>query len=284
MKTNPIGLSTCGNKPLDEQGFASMKEAGIDVIELSSGNYDTFDFQAIRVNSETYGVKLWTLHLPFMPFDQLDISSCNPALRTHTISFVMDLIKKASEYGIDKYVIHPSGEPIDDSEREERMKCAMDSLHELAEKAAACGSVLVVEDLPRTCLGRDSFDINRLISVHDKLRVCFDTNHLLSEEIPSFIRNVGSKIITTHISDYDRVNERHWLPGEGVINWQELYQTLQEIHYTGPWLYELGYDCPGSIVRRPLTNADFAENALSIFRGEAPSAIGTVKENLGFWG
>ena len=56
-----------------------------------------------------------------------------------------------------------------------------------------------------------------LISADDRLRVCFDTNHLLKESIIDFIYNVGDKIITTHVSDYARENERHWLPGEGVI-------------------------------------------------------------------
>lgn len=280
----PIGLSTCGNKPLNEQGFAAMKEAGIDVIELSSGNYDSFDFKAIQANSEKYGVKLWTLHLPFMPFDKLDVSSLNKELRSYTVDFSSELIKKASEYGIHKYVIHPSGEPIDDAEREERMKCSMDSLNELAERAWKCGSVIAVEDLPRTCLGRDSSDINRLISVNDKLRVCFDTNHLLAEDITTFIKNVGSKIITTHVSDYDLVNERHWLPGEGVIDWQALYNTLQEINYEGPWLYELGFAPEKTILRRELTCKDFVDNAQAIFRGEAPVPVGKPKENLGFWG
>ena len=40
------------------------------------------------------------------------------------------------------------------------------------------------------------------------------------------------------MSDYDRKNERHWLPGEGVIDWTELLSALVESGYEGPFIYE----------------------------------------------
>ena len=80
---------------------------------------------------------------------------------------------------------------------------------------------------------------------------------------------MGDKIITTHISDYDFVDEKHWLPGEGKINWQELYKALLDIGYKGPWLYELGFKAPNTISReRDLTCEDFANNAKEIFDGK----------------
>ena len=40
------------------------------------------------------------------------------------------------------------------------------------------------------------------------------------------------------MSYYDRKNERHWLPGEGVIDWTELLSALVESGYEGPFIYE----------------------------------------------
>ena len=34
-KSFPIGLSTCGNKPLDEKSLLAMKASGIDYLKLS---------------------------------------------------------------------------------------------------------------------------------------------------------------------------------------------------------------------------------------------------------
>jgi sugar phosphate isomerase/epimerase len=41
-----------------------------------------------------------------------------------------------------------------------------------------------------------------------------------------------------HISDYDGVDERHWLPGQGIINWSEVVESLVSIDYGGPFMFE----------------------------------------------
>ena len=279
----PIGLSTCGNKPLDEQSLIELKESGIDFIELSNQIYDDFDFEMIQKTAQRHGISVWSLHLPFAPFDQLDPSALDTDKRQYTLNFMKALILRGSAAGIDKFVIHPSIEPIDDQIRKAKLDASASFLGELADFADTFGAVIAVENLPRTCLGKNSAEILRLTAANDKLRVCFDTNHLLGEDIPTFIRNVGRKIITTHVSDYDFVNERHWLPGEGKADWSAVYNTLQEVGYEGVWLYEVGFAPEKSISRRLLTCKDFVENARSIFRGETPDAIGKPIENLGFW-
>ncbi len=273
----PIGLSMCDKKPLDEKGFAELYENGIEFAELSEGyadEYALYDARAIKSAAQKAGVSLWSLHLPFYPFEIVDPSSLGREIRNYTVSLFTEIIKRWSDIGIDKFIIHPSGEPIDDSVRAERLKYSAQSLSLIAENAARQGSVIAVEDLPRTCLGRNSEEIRFLISANDKIRVCFDTNHLLNEKIPDFIKCIGNKIITTHISDYDFVNERHWLPGEGDIDWQELLNALKAVGYNGPWLYELGLNAPASIDRRTLTYKDFYNNAITVFSGERPASIG----------
>ena len=167
------------------------------------------------------------------------------------------------------FIIHPSGEPIDESDRPTRMATAKASLKKLAEYGDTVGAVFAVEDLPRTCLGNSSAEILELISVHGSLRVCFDTNHLLGEDNISFVEKVATKIITTHVSDYDFVDEKHWLPGEGGIDWHSLYTALKNNGYDGPWLYEIGFKSPSTLKRtRELTCRDIADNATGIFTGE----------------
>ena len=278
-----VGISSCNGKALDDEGFFNMKNSGIDAAEISGFDKDTFDFKGVKSSADKSGVKLWSLHLPFSPFKEIDPSSLDEDMRKNTMKVFSEIIGIASEAGIEKYIVHPSTEPIEDEVREERMKRSMDFLNELAEKASTFGAVIAVEDLPRTCLGRDSQEINRLISVNDKLRVCFDTNHLLTEDIPTFIKNVGSKIITTHVSDYDFVNERHWLPGEGDIDWISLLAALDEVNYDGVWLYEIGFEQPKTLNRRVLEYKDFYENAQTLFGGKIPEPIGKRIENLGFW-
>ncbi|MBE6731404.1 MAG: sugar phosphate isomerase/epimerase [Ruminococcaceae bacterium] len=272
-----IAVSSCGNKALDEQGFLSMKEQGIDAIEISLRNYDDFDYKKVKENADKYGVKLWSLHLPFMPFSEIDPSALDWKEKFGTIRKFREIIQKGSEIGIDKFIIHPSGEPIEDKYREEKMLSSMSSLYRLADTASEEGSVICVENLPRTCLGRDSKEIKKLVAVNSKLRVCFDTNHLLKEDIGEFIKNVGSKIVTVHVSDYDFKDEKHWLPGEGDIDWQKLYNDLLAVGYNGMWLYELGFKPETTIDRRDLDYKDFYNNAMEIFGGKNPTAIGKRK-------
>lgn len=268
-----IGLSTCGKLAAEEQ-FIDYQRSGISAMEVSVG-YDKcgeIDFKEMSELSLRYGVELWSFHLPFAPFSKLEISQ--KELANATVAYFETLIQKGSDIGIDKFVIHPSGEPIAPDDRAERRKVSKESLSKLAEIAKRNGAVIAVETLPRTCLGNCSDEISELISVDPSLGVCFDTNHLLGEDPINFIQKIGNRIITLHVSDYDFVNERHWLPGEGQSNWQAIYEALQKVGYHGAWLYEVGFGSTKTITRaRMLTCEDMVRNANEIFQGRPLSVI-----------
>lgn len=279
-----IGLSTCGGKEICEDLFRAYRDAGIEAMEISVSAQDCerLNYAQIKSWADKYAVALWSFHLPFSPFSEIEMSK--GTLCRKTLGYFEELIKKASSVGIEKFIVHPSGEPISDGERSERMKCAKESLAALAEIARKNHAVIAVEDLPRTCLGKNSDEIAELISVSDDLMVCFDTNHLLHEDPADFIHKMGKRIVTTHVSDYDFVNERHWLPGEGQIDWQKILQAFRDIDYTGVWLYEIGFSCPKTILReRDLTCQDFVRNARQLFGNQPITVFSTPKENLGMW-
>ena len=267
-----IGLATCGNKPLTDESFREMVAAGIGALEISQGDYDSFDFDNAKTLAQRYGVKLWSLHLPFGgPYNPADL---DPANRKFTVEEDQKIITRAVEAGITRFVIHPSCEPNEPETREEKMRYSMETLSALAEFAAEKGAVLAVENLPRTCLGNRAAELKEIISANDKLRVCFDFNHSLGEDNSAYIKLLGDKIITTHVSDYDMIDERHWLPGEGNIDWVEMITLMEQIGYQGVWMYELGFSAPKSIDRRELTWQDFGDNARTIFAKQQPTAIG----------
>lgn len=279
-----LGLSSC-NKTINDKFFSDCAEAGITDIEISEGRLEEscrLPFKEIAESAKRHNVNLWSFHFPFVPFNEIDVSRKD--LQKNTLEKLGALMEKAAAVGVKTFVIHASGEPIDEADRRARIECAKESLYRLAEKASAFGGTIAVENLPRTCLGRNSDDILELISAHKDLRVCFDTNHLLSEDPVDFVKRVGNKIVTLHVSDYDRINERHWLPGEGCIDWQALINALRDVGYKGVWLYEIDYACPKSIIRnRDLRCADFSENAKALFDGKKPERFSTPIPNLGMW-
>ncbi len=279
-----LGLSATG-KPINEELFSIYAEAGIEAMEIAVKPWElqALDFSELKRLSLKYGVRLWSMHMPFTPFETFDISM--PKQAQNNIPLFMDYIKKASEAGVKVFVVHASGEPVEEnSHRAQRISVAKNSLKQLADYAETLGCYIAVEDLPRSCLGNSSQELLELVSAHPNLKVCFDTNHLLGEDILEFIRNVGDKIITTHISDYDFYNERHWLPGEGKIDWQALTNELEKVGYNGYWLYEIDFETPWSIERkRPLNCHDFKRNFDEIMQGKEITKLGTPKQNLGMW-
>ncbi len=269
-----IGLSSNG---IGESFFKGCADAGIKQAEISVSwdEYSAIDYKQTEKLAKEYDINLWSYHLPFWPFKEIDSSSLDKDIKAYTVKYLSELIKKAGDIGINKYIIHPSAEPIGDDIRQDRMNSAKETLSILSDVAEQSGGVIAVEDLPRTCLGKNSDEILELISADERLRVCFDTNHLLSENPVEFVKKVGKKIISLHVSDYDFINERHWLPGEGKVDWATLYNELIKCGYNGPWLYEISLESPETILRgKDLTYKDFVNNATEIFNGKKPTALG----------
>ena len=276
-----IGMSSCFEPT--EENFKALKDSGLSAIEVSI-KWALDDLSEVKRLADKYGIALWSLHLPFIPFEEIDPSALDESKRKYTVDFFCDIIKKGVAVGIDKFVIHPSAEPIPDEERQDRIESAKKTLSELAEFAAELGAFIAVEDLPRSCLGNSIKNMDELLSANDKLKVCFDTNHMLTDDNLSFLEHFSSKIITVHISDFDFVNERHWLPGEGKTDWKKLYETFLNVGYEGAWIYEIRLECPKTIIRpRDLTFDDFYRNAREIFENKPLTVLSTPKENLGFW-
>lgn len=283
-----VGLSTNG-KAVNEELFIQYEKAGIKAMELALGEeqYLSIDYEKLKIWADSHNVKLWSLHLPFRPTESVNLAAYENEIRESTVAYYTEIIKKAAKVGIKIFVVHPnSTEPIEEGdERAKRISFVKECLNELCENAAKEGAVIAVENLPRSCIARNSDELLDLLSVNDKLRVCYDTNHLMGQEATEFIKAVGDKIVTLHVSDYDFMNERHWLPGEGKNDWQKILKSLIDVGYKGVWLYEIRFTCPNTIIRdRDLNCEDFIRNAEEIFGNKKLTVFSKQKENLGMWG
>lgn len=283
-----IGISTTFNMKFNDETFYDFKKNDISFAELSLTalykDYVNFDYKNAKSLSEKYGVDFWSMHLPFGPFEMIDPSSMDKDVRKNTIEKLSELIKIGGDMGIDKFVIHPSGEPIEDIDREERKKYSRETLSLLADVSEKSNGVICVEDLPRSCIGHSIEEMKFLTNEDERLTICFDTNHINIKNPEDVILALGEKIVTLHVSDFDFINERHWLPGEGKINWNNVVDALKTINYKGAWMYEISFDCPKTILRdRRLTAYDLKRNATEILSKEKPTIFSKQKPNLGMW-
>ncbi len=244
-KTWKCALSV-GFEAMNESSLRSLAADGIHEVELSSGNlapFDKADFihstELMVKNARMCGVNISSVHLPFSPFGDIDPASFDAEKRNFTVKVQSELLKAAGGAGIKIAVIHPSGEPYADNERAERLKAATDTIARISDAAHGAGVTLALENLPRTCLCRTHDEMSIFLDAIPELKVCFDMNHSLTEQNIDYISAVSDRIVTLHVSDYDRIDERHWLPGKGVNDWDKIISLLEEKNYSGRWLYEL---------------------------------------------
>ena len=236
-----MGASSAGRDySLTKKDFLAYKNAGIEYMEFSTNAdvYENADWQEIKRASEETGVKIWSVHAPFRSKDD-NISNPDEKMRLKAIETYTEVFRNAAFIGAKIVIVHPSSEPISDEERPAYISRSKESLKVLAERAAQYGITIAVEDLPRTCLGNTAEELADIISVDERIRICFDVNHLLKQTHRHFIEVAGDKIATLHISDYDFVDERHQFPGNGKIDWKELLDLLESINYSGPFMYEV---------------------------------------------
>ena len=82
--------------------------------------------------------------------------------------------------------------------------------------------------------------MQRILDLTDgDLRVCFDVNHItLYEGAREALSALGGRVGTLHISDHDGVDERHWIPGRGIVDWPAFVAGLDDIGYQGCLMHE----------------------------------------------
>ena len=186
---------------------------------------------------KSLGLYLNGIHVPFG--HNWDFSAYEEEKRQFAVNNFKEMLAVTDSYAPHCYVIHGSFEPIPPEKREAQLEALHRSLTEMV---AMTKTPIAVEDLPRTCLFNTAKEGLGIVDTVPGARVCVDVNHFLQEDTVDAVLALGSRIITTHISDHDYVDERHWLPGEGKIDWMRLLAAFEKIGYDGVFNYELDND------------------------------------------
>jgi len=260
-------------------GLESMKEnkaGGLDYIEVTMNNVIGKDStgvrdraEALKADIDSSGLKVWSVHMPYSR--TLDISVLDDLKRAENVQYMKDMMRVAGVFQPQYLVLHPSSEPITPDEREQRLANSHASIGELAPVAKEIGAVLCVENLPRTCLGQNGEEMMRLIEGYDEVGLCFDTNHLLYQSHEDYLKAVAKgKIKTVHLSDYDFADERHLIPGKGLIDNKALWAGIKENGYDGIMMFEC-YGEPAQL-----------DTARQILLGDIPQPDNSKIDSLAF--
>ena len=153
-------------------GLESMiinHEAGLDYIEVTMNNVIGKDTAGVRERAEllkaqidSSGLKVWSVHMPYSK--KIDISLVDSVKRAAALNYVKDMMRVSAVFQPQRIILHPSGEPVSPDERTERIAYSHASIGELAPIAKEMGAVLCVENLPRTCLGKNAEEMMTLLN------------------------------------------------------------------------------------------------------------------------
>jgi len=217
--------------------------------------------QAARQALAVAGVEPRTVHASFG--SSLDISSPDAAIRSAGIQAIGVALDLAVRVGAGMVIVHPSSEPIGDEARAARMKQSRGSIEVIAGMVRAAGCRMAIELLPRSCLGRSAAELLSLLEGVDAgtAGVCLDTNHLMDgfASLPEVVHRLGPRLLALHCSDYDGVDEKHWPPLRGVLDWAAFLAALRAAGFSGPFLYEANLDGQTPAERLAFLEANYAQ-------------------------
>lgn len=128
---------------------------------------------------------------------------------------------------------------------EDDFDAAMDLLRDLAEKAAARDVVIALETHPPYCENADGMLATMEAVDHPNLRVNFDTANIFyyNEGLDSAdeLKRVVDYVVSVHLKDTDGGFKSANFPviGEGVVQFERIFDTLEDADFDGPLTLEL---------------------------------------------
>ncbi|MBQ9338086.1 MAG: sugar phosphate isomerase/epimerase [Lentisphaeria bacterium] len=218
---------------------AALRESKFRNFELSFGtlviNDDRVD-DSVRLTRQLIAegvIRPASVHLPFGN-NYWDPSLTDETARKDVAGRLVSLIRNHADLMAPMVTLHASGEPPM-AEHPARLDQACRTIEDLLPAAEELGFVINVEFLPRTCIGNCAEELQEIVRRFDPGRVgiCLDVNHIMDRyrELPDMIDLLAPRINSFHISDYDGVDETHWLPGQGLHDWGELLRRIRRIDH-----------------------------------------------------
>jgi sugar phosphate isomerase/epimerase len=185
-----------------------------------------------------------SVHLPFCTWDEnisYDISALDENIRREVVKRMYKIIRDNAELMAPNVTLHGSLEPPQEQHAAHIDQCRR-SVEELLPLAQEMNFSINIEYLPRTCIGNSVEELQKIISGFDAehVGICFDVNHVMDKynELPDMIETLSSRIKTFHISDHDGIDELHWFPTQGIIDWQKVMAKIKNISHDVILIFE----------------------------------------------
>jgi sugar phosphate isomerase/epimerase len=243
------GISTgCFYKTNIIDALPTVRDGGFTTIEVCSfpDHLDYHNQEHVTRAAElmrSLGMDANSFHAPFA--DRIDISSLDKNQRAESVREVIQACDAAAVLHAHYVVLHPGPEREGRPNPEEwyhRMRCAADSLNEVAVHCRHSGLVLLLENmLPHLLFGNVSDMLFLLGAIREtNVGTCLDTGHaFLSRDLRTVVHKLSGHLRMLHVNDNFGDRDAHLSPGEGAIDWTSLLRQLKEWNFHGPLILEL---------------------------------------------
>lgn len=221
-------------------------------------------------------VEISSIHIPFMPFIEWAYASPVEAVRRRAARKLLDWLEGTRDCKCKLYTLHGSGEPVADSDRQASLAALRRTLDEILPFFVDIGACVNVELLPRSCIGRTPEELEAAVADFpaENVGICFDVNHLCGapERVPEYIARLAPRLRSLHLSDYDGIDECHWYPGLGILDWPAIMAAVKSVPQELLLIFEsAGFLQAGKrrissffILENGVRNAYFCENAAAV--------------------
>lgn len=213
-----------------------IKKAGFDATciwwEDEEGPRTLRKYEMAKIVGDS-GLIIDNIHAPFCASN--DLWSESQLARKEIIKKHTTWIEDCAKYRIPIMVMHLT----EGEETPGPNKYGIESMLLLSKVAEDLGVKIAVENTRRE--DNVPFVLSKIPSAH--LGFCFDSSHAnLGQRVDALLlREYGERLITTHLSDNDGMVDRHWIPGNGRIDWKRLGELFPSRSYRGSLTLEV---CP----------------------------------------
>ncbi len=185
--------------------------------------------------AEDYNLLIDSIHIPF----GADYDLANPIEkeRLFAIDNVIKFLDYISENNIPIGVLHPHHYLKDT--KENALLLATESIKRILSKKPE-NIKIAVENLPDA---RGSWIADQLFAIFNSNEIgfCYDSSHENMSGPPfHLLKKHNSRLITCHLSDNHGVSDEHLVPGDGDIDWSELFSYVEKAESFRNILFEVG--------------------------------------------
>ena len=263
-----------------EAAFARMKQHGYDctdyqhLVDTENALFamDARGFErtllGVKKDAQNAGIEIYQAHGPWR-WPPQDFTLEDRAERFEKMSRA---ILGCEILGSPNFIIHPSMPFGDwqDPEPEKLWDMNLEFFSRLCEVAKAHDRVICFENMPMLALSLSTPEqILRFIKEINSpyMRMCLDTGHcsVFGLSPADAVRMIGKEYLRAlHVHDNDGKADRHMLPGEGVIDWEDFAKALSEIDCQCPVSIETSVGGKIPAAGRDAAERELANTALRI--------------------